>query len=229
MSISYSNDFTSTTLQNYHSLKNENKWEEAKQELEYASNCSCLPAKVELARFLRNTPALNMSQAERYAKAEALYLEIIEQFNLPNNVTARIAHELAVFYSSLKRPIACLAFLLMAKRYGFNVSDGELDICNKQLHEVDINTPGNAHDAYVLGIELYLDGTFNQMTEFFLRVAAESTDAGIRGMAYLTLADFYDSQSRDNPSYIDDALRCYKLAKKNGYPEYISPSQEENN
>lgn len=54
MSVNQGNEVITTALQNYHTLKVENKLEAVQEALESATACSCFPVKLELARFLRN-------------------------------------------------------------------------------------------------------------------------------------------------------------------------------
>lgn len=210
MNISNDNDHVESSL---YELKAESKLDEAREVLAAAAESNTFAAKLELARFLRQTPALSMPQKERFAKAEKLYKSCMCQLDLPSVVTAEIAHELALLYSVENRPLACLGFLLKARRHGAKISDDELEKCKKQLHKIDINSPGNAQDAFVLGRELYLVGTADAMAEYFLRVAADSNDL-ISGVACLTLADHYDRLSKDNPVYKKEALQYYQLAKE---------------
>lgn len=217
------NQYASSMLKEYESFLAKNDWEKAKCVLETAVSCNCISAKIELARFLQNTPELEISKQERFTNAEALYIDVLTQGELPNNTIAVVARELASLYGAMNRPIAFLAFLLMARRHGALISEDELELCKRQLHEIDINDLGRAQEVYALGFELYLlDGMFDRLSEYFLRVASEANDGLIKGMAYLTLADFYECKSNSNPFYREEAIRCYRLAKENGFPEYLT-------
>lgn len=220
--MSISNDYIEATLRQYYDLKSENKLVEAREVLVAAAERNSFAAKLELARFLCRIPDLRMPQNERYVKAEALYKDCICQLDLPCKVTAHIAHEMADLYSKQNRPLACLGALLMVKRHGLEIPDDELAECKDKLHRIDINNPGTPQDAFLLGQELYLAGMAGSMAEYFLRVASDSSDDLIRGMAFLLLADHYD-RMEDSLFYKEQAIRCYRLAKENGYPDYIAP------
>ena len=220
-----SNDYVEATLRQYYELKSENKLDEAREVLVAAAESNSFAAKLELARFLRQTPGLRMPQNERYMRAEALYKDCVCQLDLPSKVTAHIAHEIADLYSKQNRLLACLGALLMAKRHGLKIPDDELAECKNKLHGIDVNNPGNPQDAFLLGQELYLADRAGSMAEYFLRVASDSNDDLIRGMAFLLLADYYD-RMEDSPFYKEQAIRCYRLAKENGYPDYISPNKK---
>lgn len=211
----------------YEDCKRRRNWDAAKDVLEYAAECGHLPAKLELARLLKNTPLDSIPQAQRFARAETLYLELLNIFDLPSKAIAQISLELSDLYGDcMSRPIGCLASMLKAKRLGSNVSERSLELCRQRLSRMDINSFGNnARDAFDLGTELNLAGGSTRMTELFLREAAETEENPLCGLACLALADFYDEHKAECQTYRTEALHYYQLADKYGFPEYIKRRQ----
>ena len=207
----------------YKAYKGAGDYENAKTVLEYGIACAYLPAKLELARFLRNTPQIKMSQAERYQYAERLYREVQNVLDLSEKTYAQIAIELAWLCESLNRPVGSLGNLLKAKRYGYQVQDKDLELCRRRLMRRDIySLSGNAQDCLDLGYELSLAGNF-KYSEFFLREAIDSQDGILVGQACLYLADLYAGRSDGNENYRAEAQKCYQEARKKHFPEVLIP------
>lgn len=194
---------------------NEQKWERAKEILEYGVSCGNIPAKFKLARLLKNTLALEMSQEKRYRSAEKLFCEILNDLDVSDRVTAKVSLELAELYAFEKRPIGQFAMLLQARRAGAEIEDRVLLECKKKMAEIDIHAIG-CKDALALGRELALLPDTPRITEFFLSEACLAKDQIISGMAELQLADLYESLGNSK-----EASKHFKAARV-VYPEYLS-------
>ena len=197
--------------------------ERAKAILEYAAECSYLPAEVELANLYKTTPELNIPHAERYRKAEHIYLRCLNILDLSDDMTAKIALELADLYGNyMKQPIGGLAMLLRAKRLGEIVPDRTLETCHRQIAQMDINDFGkDTWSAFSLASELLLLGTADRFVELLLRECVESHNQSLRGRAALSLADFYNDRQTECAAYRKEAERYYRIACENGFPEYL--------
>lgn len=213
--------------------------ETAQTMAEYACDCGSIQAKLEYSNFLRTTPKLNMSQPERYKKAERLLLELLNLLDMPSKFTANVALELGALYADcLHRPVGALSLYLQAKRLGAKVEDYKLKELQRKMEKMDVNHLGsNCVDALRLGRELHRSGGAPKLTELFLREAvdksAEEMSSGKRGaknlygQACLALGDYYDSQISNCPAhewvaYHVERDRMYAAAKANGHPEYLS-------
>lgn len=200
----------------------EQDWIAAYDILQYAVRCAYLPAKFELARLLRDCPYLGISQNERYAKSELYFRDLMNLLQISSQDTATLAMELAELLGYMKRPVGKLAMLLRAKRNGALVPEREVDDIRQHFMKLDINDfARSTRDALDLATELSLVGGSERMIELLLREASESNNRLIRGRALLALAEFYNDR-RENYIYASEAERCYRLAAKAGYPEYLS-------
>lgn len=214
-------------METYKTLKAVNP-KVAESALVEAYKCGHLPAKFEYAKYLIHTPQLALSQAERYAKAERLLLELINLLDMTNEFVATVAMELARLYSDyLDRPVGALGYWLVAKQNGAKISDDELKRLQKKLARADINQMGvNPYDTYILGTGLLQEGGAFRMTEFFLREAVDQsalnpTMSQIHGSAALALADLYNSHRNESVFYMEESIRLYEEARKYNYPQYI--------
>lgn len=203
--------------------KKQKEWEKAKAVLEYATECSYLPAEIELANLYKTTPELGIPHAERYCEAEHIYHRVLNILDLSAEMTATITLELADLYGNyMKRPIGGLAMLLRAKRLGKNVPDRTLETCRRQIAQMDINDFGkDTMSAFDLASELLLLGTADRFVELLLRECVESHKSSLRGRAALSLADFYNDRQTEYATYRKEAERYYRIAHENGFPEYL--------
>lgn len=215
----------------FHSCKNSDP-EMARTLVEYACNCGHIPAKLAYASFLRTSLKLNVSQKERYKKAEAMLLEIYNLLDIPDSFLAQVACELGMLYAEcLHRPIGALAMFLQAKRLGAHVEERDISQLHRKMERTDINKLGaNSDDALHLGRELMLSGGSAQLTELFLREAvdrsiSDPTRKVFCGIACLALAEFYSAHRSESQTYRDEAARMYGIARKHGFPEYLSPER----
>lgn len=199
------------------------EWQKAKEILEYAVECSYLPAEIELANLYKTTPELNIPHAERYRKAEHIYHRVLNVLDLSDDMTAKIALELADLYGNyMKQPIGGLAMLLRAKRLGRAVPERTLETCRRQIAQMDINDFGkDTRSAFDLASELLLLGTADRFVELLLRECVESHKPSLRGHAALSLADFYNERQTECGAYRKEAERYYRIACENGFPEYL--------
>lgn len=193
-----------------------------------AYKCGHLPAKFEYAKYLIHTPQLALSQAERYAKAERMLLELINLLDMPNEFVSTVSMELAHLYSDyLDRPVGALGYLLVAKKHGAKISDDELKRLQKKLTRADVNQMGaNPYDTYILGMGLLREGGAFRMAEFFLRETVDRSALNpkmsqIHGSAVLALADLYNAYRNESAFYMEECARLYEEARKFNYPEYI--------
>ena len=209
-------------MQHYRSMAAQNNWAEAHEILLYGTECSYLPAKLELSRFYKNCLLPGTPYREQYAKAESHYREILNLLDLTDHNVATVALELTELYFRMDRPVGVLAMLLRAKRYGIDVPEEKVERAKKLLMGLDVNDFGkSALDAYDLATELLLAGGSVRFIELLLREASESSNKLIRAKASLMLADFYNDQ-RSDAVYAHEAARYYRLAAEAGYPEYLS-------
>lgn len=198
------------------------EYEPAKAVLEYGIQCGSLQSKLEMARFLRNTPQLKMAQNDRYHYAEKLYRDVQNTLDISDKIYAQIAVELASLCESLNRPVGCLGNLLKAKRYGYLVQDKDIELCRRRLMRRDIySLSGNAQDCLDLGYELFLADSF-KYSEFFLREASVAQDNILAGQACLYLADLYAAHSNGNENHRKEAQKYYRKAKEKHFPEILS-------
>lgn len=160
----------------YESFKAGRDYENAKAVLDYGIRSGYLPAKLEMARLLKNTPQLAMTQKERYAQAEKLYREILNVLDLSDRAAGAVSMELAGFYGTINRPVACLGAMLKARRLVFSVPEKDIALCRRRLNRMDINAfCENPRDCYDLGSELALAGAF-KFGEWLLRESCSSRD-----------------------------------------------------
>lgn len=213
----------SELMDQYEHHKKLSEWEKAKAILEYAVECSYLPAEIELANMYKTTPELNIPHAERYRKAEHIYRRVLNILDLSDDMTAKIALELADLYGNyMKRPIGGLAMLLRAKRLGRAVPERTLETCRRQIAQMDINNFGkNAREAFDLASELLLLSEADRFVELLLRECVETDNTSLRGIAALSLADFYNDRKAECATYRKEAARYYRIAGESGYPEYL--------
>lgn len=213
----------SELMDQYICQKKLREWEKAKAILEYATECSYLPAEVELANLYKTTPELNIPHTERYCKAEHIYLRVLDILDLSDDMTAKIALELADLYGNyMKRPIGGLAMLLRAKRFGRAVPERTLETCRRQIAQMDINDFGkNERDTFDLASELLPLGEADRLVELLLRECVETDDTSLRGIAALSLADFYNDRKGECATYQKEAEHYYHIAQQNGFPEYL--------
>lgn len=199
------------------------EWMTAKNILEEAVKANHLPAKLELARFLARTPELGFPGKERYLRAERLYREVLNVPELPDSMMAEAALGLGRLYGDyLARPVGCLAMLLMAQRYGADVSQREVELISHKISRMDVNSfGGNRQDAYDLGLELAMTGKSTRTAELFLREAAASASPAMAGHAYLALAELYRRDMNQYPEHGKEAVRCANAAAEKGFPEYL--------
>lgn len=204
--------------------------EMARTMVEYACDCGHIPAKLAYASFLRTTPKLTMSQAERYQKAEELLLELYNLLDASASFVATVALELGALYADcLHRPIGALAMYLQGKRLGAHVEERDLQILQRKMEKTDVNHLGaNCEDSFHLGRELMLSGSSFRLAELFLREAVDKSDAlpekkALCGVASLALADLYNEHRSESQTYRAEAAKMYTLAEKKGHPEYLSP------
>lgn len=217
--------------------------EVANQMALYAVESGSISAQFEYSKFLITTPALVMSQAERYRTAEAMLLELLNLIDIPESqrFTAKIALQLGALYAEyMNRPVGALSLYLQARRLGASVSETKLTELRRKLEKTDINQLGkNCEDSLRLGKELMLAGNTSNLAELFLREAvdraAEELSAGRRGaknlyaQACLALGDFYDSKlslcmDHEWGTYQAERDRMYTEADVNGFPEYLRRS-----
>lgn len=201
-------------------------YEAARAVLEYGVGCSSLAATLELARLLKNTPQLNMTQQERFERSEKLLRGLLNTLGLPAKILAASAAEMASLCESQNRPVGCLGWLLAARRYGWQVSQDKLDWCRKKFRNLDINSlSGNVQDCYTLGYELWLTNEFH-FAEMFLREAASSSNRELAGRSYYALADLYREHRLESDFFEREAEICSRLADENGYAQYLTPKKE---
>lgn len=213
-------------MERYNSLLESHDYENAEAVLDYALQSGYLPAKLLMARLLKNTPSLRMEQQERYALSEKFYREILNLLDLSDNATAKISMELAELYETLNRPVACLGAMLKAKRLGYPVQDKDAESCLRKLNRMDINSFCNhPQDCYDLGSELAMAGSF-RFAEFFLRESCASLNRELAGRSCLMLADLYDGHRADCPAYGEEARKMYQEAAEKGFPEYLTKCRE---
>ena len=202
-------------------------YENAKSVLDYAIQSGYLPAKVIMARFLKNTPNLSMTQQERYTLSEKLYREVLNILDLPDRVVASLSMELAELYEILNRPVACLGAMLRAKRLGYAVQEKEIDLCRCKLNRMDIHSfCDNPQDCYDLGSELALADSF-KFAELFLRESLSSPNKELVGSSCLMLADLYNERCAESSVYREEAAKMYQEAKEKGFPEYLVKRSED--
>lgn len=213
----------SELMDQYEHHKKLSEWGKAKAILEYAVECSYLPAEIELANLYKTTPELNIPHAERYRKAEHIYHRVLNVLDLSDDMTAKIALELADLYGNyMKQPIGGLAMLLRTKRLGRAVPERTLETCRRQIAQMDINDFGkDTRSAFDLASELLLLGTADRFVELLLRECVESHNQSLRGRAALSLADFYNDRQTECAAYRKEAERYYRIACENGFPEYL--------
>lgn len=197
--------------------KRRKDWEDALMIYIYGAECSYLPAKLELARLLRGTPQLSMPQAERYAKCEELYHQVLAE-DLSPRAEGTLYKELADFYDMLNRPVAYLGAMLRAKRLGYPIPDQELELCRRRLQRLDVNNCGSAGDCYLLGSELLSSGML-KMAELFLRESCETPDQALAGQAHLDLAELYHRQGM-----LAEASIHLSTAANLGNPDILAPA-----
>ena len=223
----------------FHSCKKSDP-ETANEMAAYAVQCGSVIAKFEYSKFLRTTPKLAMSQADRYQKAEKLLLELLNLMDdVPEQFTANVALELGALYADcMHRPVGALSLYLYARRHGATVEEYKLKELQRKMEKMDVNHLGNSCvDSLRLGRELHRSGGAPKLTELFLREAvdkaAEEMSLGKRGaknlygQACLALGDFYDTKvydcaAHERPAYRAERDRMYSEAKANGYPECLS-------
>lgn len=210
--------------------------ETARAMAEYACDSGNLSAKLVYGKFLRTTVNLNMSQAERYEKAEQLLLSLLNLLDIPDWLSASAAMELGTLYAEcLNRPVGALAMFLYAKRHGADVSDGMLNQLQRQMRKADINRMGsNSRDSLMLGLELFYANESPRNTEWFLREAADKAEEEMRAgdpraenlyaQACLALGDFYDLHLGESASYSQERDKMYARAKQYGFPIYLERS-----
>lgn len=213
----------SELMEQYIRHKKLKEWEKAKAVLEYATECGYLPAEIELANLYKTTPEFNIPHSDRYHKAEHIYRRVLNILDLSDDMTAKIALELADLYGNyMKQPIGGLAMLLRAKRLGRAVPERTLETCRRQITQMDINNLGkNAREAFDLASELLLLSEVDRFVELLLRECVETDNISLRGIAALSLADFYNDRQAECVTYRKEAERYYRIAGECGYPEYL--------
>lgn len=205
----------------YKSYLAKKEYEPAKAVLEYGIQFGSLRAKLEMARFLRNTPQLKMTQNDRYHYAEKLYRDVQNTLDISNKIYAQIAVELAWLCEATNRPVGCLGNLLKAKRYGYEVQEKDIELCRRRLMRKDIySLGGNSQDALDLGYESSLVGNF-KYAEFFLREATEAKHTIIAGQACLHLADLYLEHSAECKNHRQEAQKYYHRSAEKHFPEVL--------
>ncbi len=211
----------SEIMESYQQLKKNHNYAEAYKELLHAAESCHRPAVLELARFLVQTPQLDISHQKRYALAEKYYKKLLNLLDNSNTLTATISAELAQLYGFQGRPIAELGSLLMARRYGHHVEDFDLNRCKKVFRNLDVNSLCNdRYGCFLLGRELYLAGS--KLCESFLMEACEVV-GDLGGQAALLLADYYSEKE----GLRHEANKYYLLAAQKGHPEVLVHRQEE--
>lgn len=200
------------------------EWMTAKNILDEAVKANCLPARLELAWLLTNTPELEIPGKDRYRRAEQLYREVLNTLEIPDSMVAEAALGLSGLLGDFQaRPVGCLAMLLMAKRYGARVSEREVEQVSRKITRMDVNSfGGNCRDAYELGVELAMTGKSVRTAELFLREATLSEDPVVAGYAYLELSELYRRDMDKYPEHRKEAARCAAMAARKGCPEYFS-------
>lgn len=196
--------------------------------LEYACDCSFIPAKLEYARFLRTAASLTMPQQERYEKAERLLLELLNLLDTPDELTAAVALELAQLYEQcLSRPVGALAMYLKGKRYAGSVEGRKLKQLQHKITTTSLDQLGShCEDSLALGIEFsYMRGCFRP-AELFLREAMEKSACvpekrSVYGRSCLALAEVYDAYRFERPAYATESNALYQKARDLGFPEYM--------
>ena len=197
------------------------EYETARSYYEQASSASYLPAKLYLARLLRDTVSLGQAQADRFFRCEQLLLEI-ERTTDQEEVLAQVCFELSALYEKMKRPISCLAYLLRSRRYGRKIDEKIISEYRRRIHQqIDINKLSeDARGCYVLGVECSKNDATIEHAIYFLEEAVQNGDP--YGLAALELAELLESYTEHKEYYSQMANKYFKIAAKRGNPQYFT-------
>ena len=201
--------------------QNQNKYEAARICLERAVSASYLPAKMCLARLLRDTASLEKTQAERFAQCEQLLLEL-ERVTDQEDVLAQVYFELSTLYEKMSRPISCLAYLLKSRRYGRKIDEKIISEYRRKIHQqIDINKLAeDVRGCYVLGVECSKDDATIEHAIYFLEEAVQNGDP--YGLAALELGELLESYPKNKEYYSKMENKYFKIAAERGNPQYFS-------
>lgn len=197
------------------------EYEAARIYLERAVFASYAPAKLHLARLLRDTESLAQTQSKRLLRCEQLLLEL-ERTTEKREALAPICYELSLLYEKMRRPISCLGYLLRARRYGHEIEEKIVADCKKKIcQQLDINKlSADARGCYVLGVECSKDHATMQHGVYFLEEAVQNADPN--GVAALELADVLNYACQNDAQSQRLAKKYYAIAKKRGNPDVLA-------
>lgn len=201
--------------------QNQNEYEKAYVCLERAASASYLPAKLCLARLLRDTARLEKTQAERFTQCEQLLLEL-ERATDQEEVLAQVYFELSALYEKMSRPISCLAYLLRSRRYGRKIDEKVIAEYRRKIHQqIDINKlSDDVQGCYVLGVECSKDDTTIEHAIYFLEESVQNGDP--YGLAALELGELLESYPKNKEYYSKIANKYFKIAAERGNPQYFT-------
>ena len=205
--------------------QNQNKYENARICLERAASASYLPAKLCLARLLRDTASLEKTQAERFTQCEQLLLEL-ERATDQEEMLAQVYFELSALYEKMSRPISCLAYLLRSRRYGRKIDEKVIAEYRRKIHQqIDINKlSDDVQGCYVLGVECSKDDTTIEHAIYFLEESVQNGDP--YGLAALELGELLESYPKNIEYYSKMANKYFKIAAERGNPQYFAEKRD---
>ena len=176
------------------------------------------PGELAYARFLRTGAGISISYTVRFRTAEMILRHLDRILDIPPELEAEVAMELAELYE-VKRPVGALAALLRAHRLGAEIPTERLERCRKAvLRTVDVNHLGDdPEDAYALAVELDRLGNTPEFTEVFYKLAYEESGSNklLKGVAALDLAEFYERNQPRSSSVF------YRAAREYGFPDVV--------
>lgn len=171
-------------------------------------------AMLELAKLYRDTPQLEMNQRARYKRAETLFLNLEEKYDVPE-----ISLELSELYRLAKKPLSSFGYLLQSRRLGADIPDKSIQAVWKYLERMDVNstTVQDAHGAYILGYEASLLEDKYNIAIWLLQEAVDNGSGTYVGIAALRLSELFELKGNHElaKEYADKAT-------KYGYPPVLT-------